>query len=90
MFNVGFYLKLINGEYGASINVSDLVEGSQRVLQKIERFLATNELPGGAKFNHYRPARYFAENISSLKADLSKPQLDRFRKVFSALNEILQ
>ena len=89
MFNVGFYLKLVNGEYGASITVSDLEEGSSRILQKIERFLESNPLPGGAKFNHYRPARYFAENISSLKAELTKPQLDRFRKAFSTLNELL-
>lgn len=89
MFNVGFYLKLVNGEYGTSISVSDLDESSSRVLQRIERFLATNPMPGSSKFNHYRPARYFAENISSLKAELSKPQLDRFGKVFSALNELL-
>ena len=89
MFNVGFYLKLVNGEYGSSITVSDLGEGSSRILQKIERFLDSNPLPGGSKFNHYRPARYFAENISSLKAELTKPQLDRFRKAFSTLNELL-
>ena len=89
MFNVDFYLKLVNGEYGTSISISDLDGGSSRVLQRVERFLDANPMPGGSSFNHYRPARYFAENISSLKAELSKPQLDRFREAFSALNKLL-
>jgi len=89
MFNAGFYLKLINGEYGTSISVSDLEEGSSRLLQKVERFIDANPIPNNAKFNHYRPARYFAENISSLKSELTEPQLDRFRKAFSVLNDLL-
>jgi hypothetical protein len=89
MFNAGFYLKLVNGEYGTSISVSDLGDGSSKIIQKIERFIVNNPMPGGTKFNRYRPAIYFVENISSLKADFSKPQLDRFRKAFSALNELL-
>ena len=90
MFNAGFYLKIVNGEYGTSINVSDLEEGPFRILKKIERFLAINPMPRNSKFNHYRPARYFSENISSLKRELSEPQLDRFRKAFSLLNQLLK
>ncbi len=89
MFNDGFYLKLINGEYGSNITVSDLEKTQERVLCRIEKYLAINPLPKGAKFSHYRPARYFVENIGTLKKELSEPQLDRFRNSFAALNKLL-
>lgn len=89
MFNDGFYLKLINGEYGSNITVSDLEKTQERVLCRIEKYLATNPLPKGAKFSHYRPARYFVENIGILKKELSETQLDRFRNSFAALNKLL-
>lgn len=89
MFNDGFYLKLINGEYGSDISVSDLVKTKERLLCRIEKYLEVNPLPNGAKFNHYRPARYFVENSSTLEKELSEPQLERFRTAFSALNKLL-
>ena len=89
MFNAGFYLKLVNGEYGSSVVVSDLPEEPPRILSRLEQHLEKNPLPNGARFNHYRPARYFAENIGSLESELTEPQLDRFRQAFAALNALL-
>ncbi|MDC0598469.1 ATP-binding protein [Gammaproteobacteria bacterium] len=89
MFNDGFYLKLINGEYGSTISVSDLEKTQERLLCRIEKYLDANPLPKGAKFSHYRPARYFVENSSTLEKELTAPQLDRFRNAFSALNKLL-
>jgi len=89
MFNTEFYLKLVNGEFGASITVGDLPEGPPRILVRLEQHLSNNPLPNDAGFNHYRPARYFAENIATLKSELTEPQLDRFRKAFAALNNLL-
>jgi len=89
MFNVGFYLKLINEEFGSSIAVGDLPDGSPRVLVRIEQYLENNPLPNDARFNHYRPARYFAENIATLESDFSEPQLERFRQAFAAVNALL-
>jgi hypothetical protein len=89
MFNVGFYLKLVNAEYGASIKVDDLPKGPPRVLKRLEQYLADNPLPDGASFNHFRPARYFATNLATLEADLTEPQLARFREAFEALNALL-
>lgn len=90
MFNTGFYLKLVNGEFGSSVAVGDLPGGSPRILVRLEQHLATNPLPNKAHFNHYRPARYFAENIGTLRSELTAPQLDRFRQAFTALNALLQ
>lgn len=89
MFNVGFYLKLVNGEFGSSVAVGDLPDGSPRILVRLEQHLAKNPLPKNLSFNHYRPARYFIENIGTLKSELTEPQLDRFRQAFTALNALL-
>lgn len=89
MFNPGFYLKLVNGEYGSNIAVSDLPKGPPRILTRLEQYLDKNPLPKGACFNHYRPARYLTEKIGSLESELTEPQLDRFRNAFVALNALL-
>ena len=89
MSNGGFYLKLVNGEFGASVAVGDLPKGSPRILVRLEKHLEQNPLPKDASFNHYRPARYFTENIATLEAELTQAQLDRFRHAFATLNALL-
>ena len=89
MFDTGFYLNLINAEYGSSIAETDLSGKPVRVLLQIDEYLDGNPLPKGAKFNHYRPARHFSENISGLTVDISDESLDRFRRAFAALNALL-
>jgi predicted ATPase len=89
MFNPGFYLKLVNGEFGSTVGVANLPKGPSRILRRLEQYLEKNPLPKGASFNHYRPARYFTENIGSLTSELSEPQLDRFRQAFMAVNALL-
>lgn len=89
MFNEGFYLKLVNKEYGINISVSDLRKGKGRVVKKVEEYLEKHPLPNGIKFNHYRPAKYFASKINELKKDLSDSQLDRFRQAFGSLNDLI-
>ena len=39
-------------------------------------------------FDHYRPARYFAENIRHARTKLNKATLDRFEAAFKVLNEL--
>ena len=89
MFGPTFYLKLVNGSFGASIALSDLPDNHPRILRRLEQHLATAPLPDGATFNHYRPARYFAENIGSLVAQLTDQELDRFEQAFETLNALL-
>ena len=89
MFNEEFYLKLVNGEYGINISVSDLRKGKGRVVKKVEEYLENHPLPDGVKFNHYRPARYFASKISEFKKDLNDLQLGRFRRAFGSLNDLI-
>ncbi len=92
MFEEAFYLTLVNAEYAANLSApitsSDIAGPKDRVVVRIEDFLKSNPM-NGAGFSHYRPARYFTENESNLKSQLSPDTLDRFENVFKALNTLL-
>ena len=89
MFDVDFYLELLNAEFGTNIQENHLTSQYPRVLVRIEDFIKANPLPGSAPFNHYRPARYFAENIGDLESDIVDSVLERFQKAFDKLNALL-
>ena len=89
MFAPEFYLKLVNGEFEISLTVDDLPKNSPRIVSRLEKYFENNPHPKDAGFNHYRPARYFSENIGSLESELTDSQLDRFQKAFDTLNELL-
>ncbi|MYD91966.1 MAG: AAA family ATPase [Caldilineaceae bacterium SB0662_bin_9] len=89
MFDLDFYLSLVNGEFGCTIQPIDLTSRHPRVLCRLEEYLGSNPLPNGTSFNHYRPARYFNANIDSLAAQLSDGALDRFEGAFRTLNALL-
>lgn len=90
MFEPDFYLKMVNNEYGKQITkplkVAQLQSVGPRILPRIE---ASLDAVGKSIFNHYRPARYFAENIAKLDSELSDATLDRFEKAFVALNALI-
>lgn len=92
MFDPGFYLRLVNEEYknqlASPIAQAALNMNSPRILVSIEGYLSKNPLKSGS-FNHYRPARYFTENIAALTHDLSPTTLDRFEAAFKTLNKLL-
>ena len=89
MFDPQFYLGLVNGAYGSSIDLTKLPGNHPRILRRLEHYLGNCPLPNDAKFNHYRPARYFAENVGSLTDKLSDLELNRFQEAFDALNALL-
>ena len=77
------------GAFGSSIEVSDLKRRRPRILRRIEEYAKEHPLPDGARFNHYRPARYLAENVGAVESGLSDAELDRFQRLFDALNTLL-
>ena len=89
MFNVHFYLGLVNGEYECAIQPAELASKHPRVLCRLDEYLKSNPLPSQANFNHYRPARYFNTNIDTLGQKLSNEELERFEKAFRTLNALL-
>ncbi len=89
MFDPDFYLTLVNGAFGSSVNLTGLASRHPRILRRLKVYLESHALPNGARFNHYRPARYFSANIGDLSGDLTDEVLDRFEQAFKALNELL-
>jgi len=91
MFDRQFFLDLVNAEYAADLDrpiaPADLGQ-HPRILVNIEEHLRANPLKAGV-FNHYRPARYFAENIGALGPKLDAATLDRFEAAFKILNALL-
>ena len=89
MFEPGFYLRLVDGEYGTAIKFKDLPRGGPRILPRIEQYEKKHPFPNYAKFNHYRPARYLCDNLSDLASELTDTELERFQNAFDRLNQLL-
>ncbi|MCG3117694.1 MAG: ATP-binding protein [Candidatus Manganitrophus sp. SA1] len=92
MFDESFYIQLVNEEFIGSlprkISLGDLKSRAPRILARLDEYLSENPLNGGAKFNHYRPARYFSERVSTLS--IPADTLDRFETAFNAANVLLK
>lgn len=86
MFGLPFYLDLVNGafdkEFSKPIKVTDIKEKQPRVVVKVEKHLKES-------INHFRPARYLVENISTLEDDIPDEALERFENAFRTLNKLL-
>ena len=87
MFPPEFYLELVNGEFDTSLRLEDLPNSNGRILLRLENHFAAYPLPGGARFNHYRPARYLMDKLGAL--DIPGQALDRFQQAFVALDDLL-
>ena len=91
MFEPQLYLDIVNAEYNKElvkpIELKNLGQ-HPRILVNIESWLRENPLKTGA-FSHYRPARYFAENIGNLRPELNDATLNRFEAAFKKLNTLL-
>ena len=82
MFDRQFYLDLVNAEYAAELqNPLTLTDLGQhpRILVNLEEHLRANPLKTGS-FNHYRPARYLAENIDTLGPKVDGPTLNDLKQ----------
>ncbi len=93
MFPEDFYLKLVSaayaGELTAPITTAHLTVTHPRILKRLESYFEQNPMKQGG-FNHYRPARYFAEHFSERAEELDSGTLDRFEAAFKALNALVQ
>jgi hypothetical protein len=93
LFERNFYIKLVNEEFvrqlHAPIDVSALNPNEVRTLAAIEGCLRENPLKAGA-FSHYRPARYFSENVGTLWNSVSEATRKRFEDIFIRLNDLLE
>jgi len=92
MFDRAFYIDLVNGEFAGQlpekITKTKLNAKEPRTLRAIESWLANNPMKSGS-FGHYRPARYFTEQIANLWPKVSDETKDRFEAAFKHLNGLL-
>ena len=92
MFEPAFYLDTVNAEFGKQLSAPLAEAGfkskAPRILQRIEDHLKDNPMKQG-KFGHYRPARYFHENLAALTPKLSEDTKKRFEAAFADLNKLL-
>ncbi len=92
MFDEGFYLGLVNAEYkgalGKPLKEDDLTSKRPRIVTKLADHFEKNPMKQGG-FNHFRPARYFAENATALRPKLADETLNRFEAAFKKLNGLL-
>lgn len=93
MFDRSFYLELVNNEYSkqlaSKIALAKLNQNLPRTLRAIDAWLADNPMKSGS-FGHYRPARYFTENLATLWPKVSDKTKDRFEAAFKHLNGLLR
>ena len=91
LFERELYVLLVNEEFKKQlanpIKVASLNANEPRNLRAIELFLADSPLKSGS-FGHYRPARYFTENIATLWPNISDGTKDRFEAVFESVNAL--
>lgn len=92
MFDRAFYVELVNREFGTQLKTKIATEKLKakepRTLRAIEAWLAENPMKSGA-FGHYRPARYFTEQITKLWPKVSEDTKKRFEAAFEHLNGLL-
>lgn len=93
MFERKFYVQLVNAEFAMQmkepIDLEALNDKEPRVLRAIEAYLEGNPF-GSGSFGHYRPARYFSENVASLWPEVSDATKVRFETAFEHLNALLK
>ena len=93
LFDREFYVSLVNEEFKKEIvkpiETPLLNEHMPRILRALEEFIADNPFKSG-RFGHYRPARYFVENIDALWSHVSDETKDRFEALFGRVNALLK
>lgn len=93
MFERDFYVNLVNAEFARQLRKpidSKALNGKEpRVLRAVEAYLEGNPFASGT-FGHYRPARYFSENVAKLWSEVSNATKERFEAAFKHLNALLK
>lgn len=93
LFDREFYVSLVNEEYkreiAQPIQAAWLNEHMPRTLRALEDYIADNPFKSG-QFGHYRPARYFVENIDGLWPRVSTKTKSRFEQLFRRVNGLLK
>ena len=93
LFAREFYFALVNREYleelGEPLDANDVNERIPRTVAALDEYFVRNPLDKGT-FGHYRPARYFFENIDALWSKISDRTKENAERLFSETNTLLR
>ena len=91
LFDVDFYLKLVNGAYGISpeLTESDLANKSPRVVVRIGKAFEQKQIANGT-LNHLRPASFLLRNQDAYLSKLSEANLQNVSDLFDRLNTLVE
>ena len=91
LFDKNFYVELVNKEFEQQlekpIDVDNLNSNSPRILKALEEYFVEHPLKYG-EFGHYRPARYFFENIAELWLCMSNSEKSKYETLFEKVNSL--
>ncbi len=91
MFDKDFYVEIVRLAYttelSAKLEASDLTSRAPRILVRLDEYFSRNPLRREVQFNHYRPARFLADKVSTLT--VPDATLNRFEMAFKAANALL-
>ena len=92
LFDRPFYVDLVNREFEGQVRkpvATDALGQVPRTLKALETYFKREPLVSGV-FSHYRPARYFMENVADLWKDVSEDTKNRFESIFKVLNGLVE
>jgi len=93
LFEMGFYLELVNGAYSSelpsAVKVADISSGNPRTVIRVEEYFKTTNVAGTGRFNHYRPAAYLLSNQARLIGKINSATLDRAEALVKKINPLL-
>lgn len=101
LFEVEFYLALINSTYreeidsifGSAIEDDYLGSNSDRIIKRLEKKFSGNDIGrdiGSGKFNHKLPAKHLVKNKEEFRDQLTDETKEQFADLFSQLNKIIE
>lgn len=82
LFDPSEYLEIFNNAFGTNLQITDL-QGNDPIVRRIARAI------GKDRFDHGKPADRFLRDRDKILPQLSKATLDRFEKLFQAINATL-
>ena len=94
LLDIDFYLTLINSEYkdvlSKPVMKRNLRGKSIHITRLVKEHLESIPSQNGIEYSRFRPAKFFAENSSSLSEKIPKETFDRFERVFETINSLLK
>ena len=93
LFSRDFYISLVNKEYSreleSPLETKNVDERIPRTLMALEEHLSRKPFKTGT-FGHYRPARYFFENVGTLWSGIDVDTKECVERLFSQANALLR